>query len=132
MMDCRDARALLAAHAADKLDPVRASELGAHLQGCADCRRLAAEEDALNTALSRLPRPRAPTRLTARLESLVAAAEQPARSRRERPRLSLWLAPFASACLAAALVVVAMRVTAPAGTGSGALVNEAVNDHLRV
>jgi anti-sigma factor RsiW len=132
MMDCRDARPLLAAHAASKLEPVRAGEVSAHLQRCADCRRLASEEDALNVALSQLPRPRAPAHLTARLESLVKAGAQPARPPRERPHLSGWLAPFASACLAAALVVVAMRATAPAGTEAGALINEAVNDHLRV
>jgi len=131
-MDCQDARPLLAAHAADKLEPGRAGEVSAHLQGCADCRRLAAGEDALNVALSQLPRPRAPARLTARLEGLVTAAERPARPRRESSRLSVWLAHFASACLAAALVVVAMRVSAPAGAGTAALVNEAVNDHLRV
>ena len=131
-MDCRDVRPLLATHAAGKLEPARAGEVGAHLQGCADCRRLAAEEEALNAALSRLPSQRAPGRLMARLEGLVATAEQPARPRRDRTRLSIWLAPFASACVAAALVVVAMRATAPAGVGAGALVNEAVNDHLRV
>ena len=131
-MDCRDARPLLATHAADKLEPARAAEVSAHLQGCVDCRRLAATEEALNAALSRLPSPRAPARLTARLEGLVAAAEQPARPPRDRPRLSVWLAPFASACVAAALVAVVMRLPAPAGPGPGALVNEAVNDHLRV
>jgi len=129
-MDCRDARPLLGAHAADRLEPVRAGEVAAHLHACADCRRLLAAEDALNGALSQLPRPPAPARLTARLESLVAAAERPAPARRERPRLAIWLAPFVSACAAAALVVVVTRPPAPAG--AGALVNEAVNDHLRV
>lgn len=131
-MDCRDARPLLAAHAADKLDPVRAGEITAHLRGCVDCRRLATEDDALNVALAQLPHHRAPARLTARLEGLVAAAERPARTPRQRPRLFVWLAPFASACVAAALVIVAVRLTAPARTEAGALVNEAVNDHLRI
>jgi len=133
-MDCRDTRPLLADHAAGKLDEVRTAAVEAHLQGCADCQRLAASEDALNAALARLPRPPAPARLTARLEDMVAAAEKPERVRARRApfRASTWLTPFASACVAAALVVVVTRATTPAGPGPGALVTEAVNDHLRV
>ena len=132
-MDCRDARPLLADHAAGKLDQVRTAAIDAHLEACADCRRLAASEDALNTALARMPRPQAPARLTARLEDMVAAAEKPPRTPRRAPfRVSTWLTPFASACVAAALVVVVTRAMTPAGPSAGALVNEAVNDHLRL
>jgi anti-sigma factor RsiW len=134
-MDCEDSRPLLADHAAGKLDPVGAAGITTHLRGCADCRHLAAAEDALNAALARLPRAAAPPRLLARLTQLVAAAEDPARAPRgpERSRLAVWLAPFASACVAAALVLAVTRATTPAGAGApAALVAEAVNDHLRV
>ena len=50
---------------------------------------------------------------------------------------SLFVAPFVSACAAAALVVIVMRATTPpahsdGAGGAAALVNEAVNAHLRV
>src|SRR3569623_2774823 len=129
MMDCKDARPLLAAHAAGRRDAVRAGEVTDHLRPCAHGRRLTAAEDALSAALAQLPRPPAPARLVARLEGLVAAAERPA-PRRASERLSVWLAPFVSACAAAALALLLTRPPAPAG--ACALVNEAVNDHLRV
>lgn len=131
-MDCRDARPLLAEHGTGKLDPGRAGELAVHLGGCADCQRLAAAEGALNDALARLPRPAAPARLTARLADMVQAAENPAPAGRARGRWAVWGSPFVSACVAAALVLVVTRAMTPVPPAPAALVNEAVNDHLRV
>jgi len=103
-------------------------------------------EAELDRALERLPARPAPEALRVRLEALLASAPAPspaveAPSHLERTtaaptrrRGSTWAASFASACAAAALVLIATRLTAPrppAGTPSE-LVTEAVNDHIRV
>lgn len=140
-MDCRDVRERLKDHAAGRLEAGERSAIAAHVEGCADCRRIAAVEAELSAALERLPRHDAPEALKRRLERLVASAPaHPAKSRGATPGESRsargwsWVAPFASACAAAALVLVAVRVTAPRSPrgGSADLVAEAVNDHLRV
>jgi anti-sigma factor RsiW len=98
-------------------------------------------EAELDRALERLPARAAPPALRRRLEALVAtgsgaaagAAAPPPRIARARG--STWAASFVSACAAAALVLIATRVTAPRAPTAGApseLVTEAVNDHIRV
>ena len=98
-------------------------------------------EAELDRALERLPARAAPPALRRRLEALVAtgsgaaagAAAPPPRIARARG--STWAASFVSACAAAALVLIATRVTAPRAPTGGApseLVTEAVNDHIRV
>jgi len=96
-------------------------------------------EAELDRALARLPARAAPPALRRRLEALVAPASPPASTadapgRRERPRRTLFTASFVSACAAAALVLVATRVTrpVPSGAAPSELVTEAVNDHIRV
>jgi anti-sigma factor RsiW len=136
-------RDLLRDHAAGRLDERRRAEVTAHLERCASCRHVAAVEAELSGALDRLPARAAPPALRNRLEALVnpasspAAAEVPrgiARGIEER-RGSTWAVSFVSACAAAALVLVVIRLTAPgpsAGGGPSELVAEAVNDHIRV
>ncbi|HEY7376144.1 MAG TPA: hypothetical protein VIF57_28545 [Polyangia bacterium] len=105
-------------------------------------------EAELDRALERLPVRPAPAALRGRLEALMAAGA-PAQERQAeqgdaatprvvagptRRRGSAWAASFVSACAAAALVLVATRLTAP-GPAPGApseLVTEAINDHIRV
>ena len=99
-------------------------------------------EAELDRALDRLPARAVPPALRLRLEALVnpapspAAAEVPRTSARgiEGRRGSTWAASFVSACAAAALVLVVIRLTAPRSSAGGPaeLVAEAVNDHIRV
>jgi anti-sigma factor RsiW len=96
-------------------------------------------EAELDRALERLPARTAPPALRSRLEALVnqgAAPAAPAVSPRTvgHRRGSTWVASFVSACAAAALVLVATRVTAPRAPAGAPLelVAEAVNDHIRV
>jgi anti-sigma factor RsiW len=111
----------------------------------ADANHTAIEAE-LDRALERLPARPAPEALRRRLEVLLASAPAatPAVEARSslasgtagsaRRRGSTWAASFVSACAAAALVLIATRLTAPrlpAGTPSD-LVTEAVNDHIRV
>ena len=99
-------------------------------------------EAELDRALARLPARAAPAALRGRLDAMIAPASPPASTteappRRERPRGAMFTASFVSACAAAALVLVAMRVTRPGPAGQPSdgpsdLVAEAVNDHIRV
>jgi anti-sigma factor RsiW len=113
-------------------------------------------EAELDRALERLPVRAAPDALRRRLEALTAAGAQRQEQQNARGdaatsgavagparrRGSTWAASFVSACAAAALVLVATRLTAPgpasgpsSGPSSGApsdLVTEAINDHIRV
>ena len=136
------ARDLLRDHAAGRLEEGRRAEVIAHLERCAGCRHAAAIEAELTGALDRLPARAAPPALRRRLEALVnpasspAAADVPRETTRGRDgqRGWRWAAPLVSACAAAALVLVVIRVTAPRPPAGGAseLVAEAVNDHIRV
>ena len=137
-------------HAAGRLDGRERAEVGAHLERCASCRHAAAVEAELTGALERLPARAAPPALRRRLEALVdpaaralapaaeapAAVDGPRKGARsvEGRRGSMWAASFVSACAAAALVLIATRLTAPGPGAGGAseLVAEAVNDHIRV
>jgi len=97
---------------------------------------------ALDRALERLPARAAPPALRRRLAALVNAGAASGSSAvppttaptTEGRRASRWAAPFVSACAAAALVLIVVRVSAPRPAPGGAadLVAEAVNDHIRV
>jgi anti-sigma factor RsiW len=138
MMDCRTVRGQLVGYAAGRLTAVERADVEAHLAGCADCRAEAAAEAEVSAALDRLPRRHAPADLKRRLEALVAPAAtpvtRPADSARGPRRWEVWTASFASACAAAALVLVVARQSPRPSmtTAAGELVTEAVNDHLRV
>lgn len=140
-MNCRDTRERLASFDSGRLPADERGALSRHLDGCADCRRAAAAEAALNTALDRLPRHAAPGPLKRRLETLLAAdavepavAAPPERSASTGRWRSAWLPPLVSAFAAAAVVLVVMRGMTPHSPGpvASALLDEAVNDHLRV
>ncbi len=85
-------------------------------------------ERELDEALARRPRTAAPDDLRRRIEAL-ASSPPPAPARRWwRP----WLAPVASACAAGLLVWVALRPRADTAAFRADMVQEAVNDHLRL
>jgi len=93
----------------------------------------------LDRALGRLPVRAAPEALRRRLEALVtptpaATAVAAVAPKAERRRGTTWAASFVSACAAAALVLVATRLTGPGPSASAPsdLVTEAINDHIRV
>ena len=79
-------------------DPDTARCLGAHLEGCADCRRVQRAERRLARALAQGPLPPTPADLLLRVKALV-------RRRRRLGRLAL--TGFAAALLAAAGALVA-------------------------
>jgi len=84
-------------------------------------------ERELDQLLARRPRSAAPAELRRRMEAL-ASETRPAAPR----RLGRWLAPLASACAAGLLVWVVVRPPADTAGARRDLVEEAVNDHLRV
>jgi anti-sigma factor RsiW len=143
MSGCEDTRPLLPDHAAGRLSDGARGAVAAHLERCEGCRQALAVETALGDALQRLPRHRAPASLRRRVESLLAATSPPAPAptpmpapvapARPRARVRAWAAPLAAACASAAVVFLVMRTPAgPHDAPAGALVSEAVNDHLRV
>jgi len=84
-------------------------------------------DDELNGLLrEKLPRYAAPDALARRLAEQLTSPAPP------RRRAARWIAPMASALAAAALVLLALRVTRPAFVQRDTLFAEAVNDHLRV
>ena len=142
-MEHKEARERLLDFQRGRLSEAARAEVAAHLESCADCRHAADAEAALSDALAnRLPRHAASPALREKLAARLAA-QQPVPSPRPRAeriaarRWSRLVAPVASALAAAALVLVGVRVTQPsfllrpAATASD-LVDEGVNDHLRV
>jgi anti-sigma factor RsiW len=132
-MNCEDIREQLLDHQRGRLDPEAQAQVASHLASCESCRRAAAAEAGLSELLERkLPRYAAPEALKRRLVERVAPAAKPPGARRFRRSL----APMASALAGAALVLVAVRVTQPSflrpSLATADLVEEAVNDHLRV
>ncbi len=139
-MDCAPTRDLLATseHRRGQLGGEARTALDAHLAGCAECRRAADVEAALEQALGqRLSRHRPTSDFAGRLRAqLGRPAAVPVSGGPPGARTSsAWRAfatPFGSALAAAALVVLALRVVAPPSTGAWDLVDEVVSDHLRV
>jgi anti-sigma factor RsiW len=125
-------------HRRGRLTPELAREVEAHLAGCAECARAAEAERALDELLEqRLPRRAAPPALKRALaERFGASNPEPRAGRAAR----LWPALRPVALLAAAAAV-ALASTASYQrfvvrdrevAAQGRLVNEVVNDHLRV
>jgi anti-sigma factor RsiW len=137
-MDCKEVREELAYHLRGQLAPDVQTRVAAHVQGCAACTRALAAEEQLSELLEqRLPRHAAPLSLQRRLADLLPPAIEPAPAARWghvwRARL---LSPLASAVAAAVLTVVGLRVLhqhePPSESPAVSMVDEAVNDHLRV
>jgi anti-sigma factor RsiW len=134
-MDCKDIRDRLLAHRRGQLDPVEHERVEEHLQGCAGCRGSAELDAQLSDVLARrLPAHPAPAALKRLLAERVAGSAPAVPGPRRRARN---LGPVASALAAAAIVLVAIRLVQPGflrprGPTAADLVDEGVNDHLRV
>jgi anti-sigma factor RsiW len=131
-MDCHDVLLVLLDYQQGRLAPEAHAQVRAHLDTCAGC----AHEDRLEHELTqtlerRLPQYAAPLALKRRL-----AAQWPAEALLpEAPRrwFARWIPAAAVALALVALAPVAWhRLPAPAGAGSGAMVAEAINDHIRL
>lgn len=142
-LTCDQAREELRAARRGELSAERTSALEQHLAGCAECRA----ERALDAALARLPERAAPAQLR---ERLLASLEAPATltvARESEAAVPVASAPhkvpptkktsrskYAWASMSAALAI-ALVIGAGAlqnSRNSELLLNEAVNDHLRV
>jgi anti-sigma factor RsiW len=132
-MNCAEVRTRLLDSQRDRLPSAIEQEVRAHLEACADCAHADAVERELTSVLEqRLPQHPASLALKRRL----AAQWQPAVARRSWT--SRWRPVLVPALAVAATVLVAMpalyyeREASRAASARGALVAEAVNDHLRV
>jgi anti-sigma factor RsiW len=131
-MDCTRAHEAMLDDQHGKLAEASAAALERHLQTCASCMRLQAEERALSELLrTKLARPRAPRALHERLAAQLAPLPE------VRRPLKWWRQPqWATALAAAALLMAAGFLAKPrlpwGGEASPAFLREAVNDHLRV
>jgi len=129
-MNCQDVRGQVLDYQRGTLGPDLRADISAHLDGCPECARASAAEQALSEMLEqRLPQHSAPPAL----KGLLAARWPPAQA----PRSSWWTRWGRSLVPAAAVAVVLLtvmplyyqRLGAPTADG---LVTEAVNDHLRI
>jgi anti-sigma factor RsiW len=123
-MDCTEARTLLLSARRGQLPSDRANAVRTHLEGCAACAAADAADAELSNALARLPRRGASDDLRRRLEAQFTPRARPV-ARRRFPQIVAGIA-FATAMAASAIFV------ARSGDRDGAMVAEAVNDHLRV
>lgn len=140
-MTCDQAREQLHDLRRGRLDPARAAEVRAHLAGCAECRREAEVEEALDVALrQRLPQPAAPAALRRRLEVVVGGVTKGESGGPGRRWGAAWrggLRRWAPAAAVAALALLSTgllwerQVRLDPGA-VGRLDDELVTDHLRL
>jgi len=109
-------------------EPQRAA-FHAHLETCAECRKIFERERALEGALERRPRFELPDGLRQKLAAQAAngGSESPKPPRRRS--LGRWAAVALPSLAAALLAVVLVRGS---GVSGQAIVDEAINDHLRI
>ncbi len=123
-LKCAEARLLLYDEQRGRLAPELAAALNEHLESCSACRARAEAEKVLSALLEqKLPRYGAPWALTRRLASI-----RPQATARRRVVAGAWVLAVA----AAVAVAVGSWLFAERGSENGALLSEAVNDHLRV
>jgi anti-sigma factor RsiW len=141
MSECQATRVqLLDAVRGRLMEPQRA-DFTAHLQTCSECRRLFEREQALQRALEQRPRFALPERLRESLAAAASAAAPPALAanrakidRSQQPkRLARWAAVLLPGLAAALLgLVLVLHGSALRETRREPLIDEAINDHLRV
>jgi anti-sigma factor RsiW len=122
---CDELRPLLRDAARGRLDQSQATAVAAHLGTCAACRAISDEERVLDQLLEeKLPQHPAPLALKRRLAARLPSVDVPVKRMRSR-RWALLALPLA-ACAALVLVL------RPGSSARDPLVDEAINDHLRV
>jgi anti-sigma factor RsiW len=122
---CDELRPLLRDAARGRLDQSQATAVTAHLGTCVACRAISDEERVLDQLLEeKLPQHPAPLALKRRLAARLPSIDVPVKSVRSR-RWALLALPLA-ACAALVLVL------RPSAGARDPLVDEAINDHLRV
>ena len=132
MMECTDARRLIPAKIDGELDATGDAALAAHLEGCAACARLVAEQQEWRGVIkSRAPRFAAPAALRARLAVALREADRPA-----TPATRRYTAGWRPMAMAASVVLAVVLSSSLTGylTRPGdddRLVQELVSDHVR-
>jgi len=133
MSDCRATREQLLDGLRGRLSEPQRAHFTAHLKTCNECRRLFEREQALEGALEQRPRYALPDRLREALTSapsvVSAPAAVPVSSAAKRARLGRWAAIIVPSLAAALLVAL---LVGGLGASRQSLVDEAINDHLRV
>src|SRR3989449_5732632 len=133
-MECQEARPLLLDYQRGQLTPARHDEVRAHLERCARCAREEAAERALTDLVERsLPQYPAPLALKRRLAAHWPApgVARPSWWRGWRRALAPAVALAAVLVAGVALLDIERAIWRPSDA-PGALVTEAVNDHLRL
>jgi anti-sigma factor RsiW len=120
--DCQATREQLLQAIRGRLSEPERQHFAEHLQGCAECNKIHERELLLDRALDKRPIFSLPDSLRDKLNAQLAPAKP-------KPRIGRWLAVLAPSLAAAALLV--LFVGGRLGHGQQ-LVDEAVNDHLRV
>ncbi len=128
-MDCDAISGELLDYQRGALSGDETERVRAHLEGCVHCRRQLAADTELTQALAqRLPRHAAPRAVQQRLAALASGS----RVHRERRYAPIFVSVFATA----AAVLLMVRVAQPGfllrAPATNELVEEGVNDHLRV
>jgi mycothiol system anti-sigma-R factor len=132
MMECSEARRLIAAQIDGELDAADAAALAAHLETCAACARHLAEQQAWRGIIkSRAPRHAAPAALRSRLAAALDEADRPAPPAARRSTAG-WR-PFAMAASVVLAVLLSSSLTAylTRPGDDDRLVRELVSDHIR-
>ncbi len=129
-IECHDVATVVFDHVAGRLSNERSAEVAEHLESCAACQKLVAEERAVSELLAtRLPRYGAPESLKRRL---AGSLRPPPRVPANRfAALGMWLAA-AAAVAGVVFLSVGPHLRDVDGGPERTLVTEAVNDHLRV
>ncbi|HEX3854893.1 MAG TPA: zf-HC2 domain-containing protein [Polyangiaceae bacterium] len=122
LSDCKATREQLLDAIRGRLSEPERQHFAEHLQGCTECSKLHERELLLDRALAKRPSFSLPDSLRGKLRTQVIPAKP-------KPRLGRWAAVLAPGLAAAALLL--FVVGGRLGHGQQ-LVDEAVNDHLRV
>jgi anti-sigma factor RsiW len=118
-MDCTEARSQMLAARRGELSEEASEAFQEHLASCAECTNADRADTALSSALTKLPKRRAPASLRAKLE--------PPKREWRRPLRTIGAAAVLALGVAAGTAFVVRSHDA-----SDAMYTEAVNDHLRV
>jgi anti-sigma factor RsiW len=130
VVECKRVAELIFDHVSGRLTGAERAEVDAHLEHCAECKKLLEEERVAAELLrTRLPRHGASEALKQRL--VASAATVDAEPRRANRFMALAAAAIVFAAGVVAVVFFGFHLEKPS-LGTNALASEALNDHLRV